>query len=116
MADDIFWVGDTDSVIDEIEESLTGTRRGPRTDRVLATVLLLTSLALRSEQQMGDRRWREWLDAHDQTVRRQWSGFAGEIATVGDGFLATFDGPGRAIQCACAIQEMPFDAWRLSYL
>jgi class 3 adenylate cyclase len=55
---------------------------------------------------LGDRRWRELLDAHDQAVRRQLERFRGhEVNTVGDGFLATFDGPGRAIQCACAIRD-----------
>ena len=106
-ADDIFWVGDADSVIDEIEEFLTGTRRGPETDRVLATVLF-TDIVGSTERatEMGDRRWRDLLDAHDQTVRRQLERFRGrEIATVGDGFLATFDGPGRAIQCAGAIRD-----------
>jgi class 3 adenylate cyclase len=56
--------------------------------------------------ELGDRRWRDLLDSHDQLVRRQLERFRGqEVNTAGDGFLATFDGPGRAIQCACAIRD-----------
>jgi class 3 adenylate cyclase len=55
---------------------------------------------------LGDRRWRELLDSHDRAVRRQLQRFRGrEVNTAGDGFLATFEGPGRAIECACAIRD-----------
>jgi len=56
--------------------------------------------------ELGDRAWRRLLDAHDTAVRRQLERFRGrEVNTVGDGFVATFDGPGRAVQCACAIRD-----------
>jgi class 3 adenylate cyclase len=56
--------------------------------------------------ELGDRAWRDLLDRHDQTVRRQIERFRGrEVNTIGDGFVATFDGPGRAIACACAIRD-----------
>jgi class 3 adenylate cyclase len=105
--DNMIVAGDSDSDLDEIEEFLTGTRQVAVTDRVLATVLftdIVGSTHLAAE--LGDRKWRELLDAHDWAVRRQLQRFNGrEVNTRGDGFLATFDGPGRAIQCACAIRD-----------
>jgi pimeloyl-ACP methyl ester carboxylesterase len=101
------WGGDTDSVVDEIEEFLTGARRGPEPDRVLATVLF-TDLVASTEQakKLGDRRWRELLERHHTLVRQQLDRFNGrEIDTAGDGFLATFDGPARAIRCGYAIES-----------
>jgi class 3 adenylate cyclase len=103
--DNLIFVGDSDADVDEIEEFLTGARHAPETDRVLATVLF-TDIVGSTERAagLGDRRWRRVLDSHDQAVRRQLDRFGGrEVHTAGDGFLATFDGPGRAIQCACAI-------------
>jgi len=105
--DNYIFVGDSDAVVDEIEEFLTGTRHPAATDRVLATVLF-TDIVSSTERaaELGDADWRRLLDAHDGVVRRQLDRFRGsEINTVGDGFLATFDGPGRAIQCACAIRD-----------
>jgi class 3 adenylate cyclase len=105
--DNLICVGDSDAVVDEIEEFLTGARHAPQIDRVLATVLF-TDIVGSTERaaSLGDRKWREVLDSHDRTVRRQLERFRGrEINTAGDGFLATFDGPGRAIQCACAIRD-----------
>jgi class 3 adenylate cyclase len=99
------WGGDTDSVVDEIEEFLTGARRGPDPDRVLATVLF-TDIVGSTEQatRLGDRRWRELLERHHLLVRKELERFKGrELDTAGDGFLATFDGPARAIRCAYAI-------------
>jgi pimeloyl-ACP methyl ester carboxylesterase len=101
------WGGDTDSVVDEIEEFLTGARRGPEPDRVLATVLF-TDLVGSTEQakKLGDRRWRELLERHHTLVRQQLDRFNGrEMDTAGDGFLATFDGPARAIRCGYAIES-----------
>ncbi len=101
------WEQDAEAVLGEIEEFLTGERIEPDDNRVLATILFTdivesTAVAARS----GDRTWGELLDAHDAMVRRQLTRFAGqEIKTTGDGFLATFDGPARAIKAALAIRE-----------
>lgn len=80
--------------------------RGIGTDRVLATVMF-TDIVASTERaaEVGDHKWRDLLDAHDRTVRRQLERFRGREDTVGDGFLATFDGPGRAIECARSICE-----------
>jgi class 3 adenylate cyclase len=103
----VMYLGDTDSVVDEVEEFLTGSRHPPAADRVLATVLF-TDIVGSTERaaELGDRRWLDVLDSHDETVRRQLERFRGrEVTTGGDSFLATFDGPGRAILCACAIRD-----------
>lgn len=105
--DNLIFVGNPDDDLDEIEEFLTGARHAPDTDRVLATVLF-TDIVGSTERaaDLGDRRWKELLDDHDRAVRRQLERFRGqEVNTAGDGFLATFDGPGRAIECACAIRD-----------
>jgi class 3 adenylate cyclase len=103
----LIFAGDSDADVEEIEEFLTGARHSPETDRVLATVLFTDIVgSTRRAAEMGDKAWRDLLDSHDQTVRRQLGRFRGrEVKTAGDGFLATFDGPGRAIQCACAIRD-----------
>jgi len=101
------WVGDADAVLDEIEEFLTGVRHGPEPDRVLATVLF-TDIVGSTERAaaLGDRGWRELLANHHTVVRRELGRFRGrEVKTLGDGFLATFDGPARGIRCACAIRD-----------
>jgi pimeloyl-ACP methyl ester carboxylesterase len=105
--DHLPWVGDQDAVVDEIEEFLTGNRHEPTADRVLATVLF-TDIVGSTERavELGDRRWRELLEAHHAEVRRRLERFRGrEVDTAGDGFLATFDGPARAIAAACAIRD-----------
>jgi len=97
--------GDVDSILDEIEEFLTGVRHGPEPDRVLATVLF-TDIADSTARAaaMGDHRWTELKSAHHAIVRRELARFRGsEIDTAGDGFFATFDGPARAVRCAFAI-------------
>jgi class 3 adenylate cyclase len=100
------YVGDSDAIVAEIEEFLTGAR-GVDADRVLATILfcdIVQSTDLVSE--LGDRRWRDLLDAYYAMIRRQLERFAGrEIKTTGDGLLATFDGPARAIRGAQAIRD-----------
>jgi class 3 adenylate cyclase len=104
-SDSLIYAGDADAVIDEVQEFLTGVRDAPESDRVLATVLFTdivgsTQLATR----LGDRRWRELLDAHDASVDRQLNRYRGtKVKSTGDGMLARFDGPARAIRCAEAI-------------
>lgn len=100
-------VGKDEDILDEIEEFLTGTRQQHEIDRVLKTILF-TDIVGSTEQAvaMGDRRWHELLDAHDSAVRREIERFHGEeVRTTGDGFLASFDGPARAIRCARAITD-----------
>jgi class 3 adenylate cyclase len=95
-----------DQIVDEVEEFLTGTRPMREPDRVLATVLF-TDIVASTERVavLGDRGWRELLAAHHSTVRRQLDRFQGrEVDTAGDGFLATFDGPARAVRCGYAIR------------
>jgi pimeloyl-ACP methyl ester carboxylesterase len=100
------YVGDSEAIVAEIEEFLTGMRR-VEADRVLATILfcdIVHSTDLVTE--LGDRRWRGVLDSYYAMIRRQLERFAGqEIKTIGDGLLATFDGPARAIRCAQAIRD-----------
>ena len=96
------WVGDSDAVLDEVEQFLTGGRRGAEPDRVLATVLFtdIAGSTVRAAE-LGDRRWSELLEAHHARVRALISRYGGrEVDTAGDGFLATFEGPTRAIRCA----------------
>jgi class 3 adenylate cyclase len=91
----------------EIAEFLTGDRPDVADDRVLATVLFTDIVdSTRKAAEMGDRDWHALLDAHDAVVRSQLSRFRGrEVNTSGDGFLAMFDGPQRAIRCAMAIRD-----------
>ena len=105
--DHVFTDALTDPLADEIEEFLTGERKPIPLDRVLTTVLFTDIVGSTAHASaLGDRAWRERLDAHDAMVRRQLQPFRGrEIKTTGDGFLATFDGPARAIQCGCAIRD-----------
>jgi class 3 adenylate cyclase len=96
----------TDRVVDEVEEFLTGSRSGAaEIDRVLATVLFTDIVdSTKRAAELGDRQWRALLDRHDEAVRRQIGRFRGnEVKSLGDGFLATFDGPARAVRCAAAI-------------
>ena len=104
--DHVPWI-DADQVVDEIEEFLTGARPAPVPDRVLATVLFTDIVgSTQRAVELGDRRWRDLLEAHNEAVRAQLERFRGEeVDTAGDGFLATFDGPARAVRAACAIQE-----------
>jgi class 3 adenylate cyclase len=103
--DHVMWADDVDPLADAIEEFLTGTHRESEPDRVLATVLFTDLVnSTRRAAEMGDRRWRILLDEHNQVVRREIDRYRGrEIKTLGDGFLATFDGPARAVRCATTI-------------
>jgi class 3 adenylate cyclase len=106
--DHLPFVGDNaGDIADAIEEFLTGSRTPVPVDRVLATVLF-TDIVGSTEKAaaLGDHRWRDLLDNHHITIRRNLTRFRGrEVKTTGDGILATFDGPARGVRCACAISE-----------
>ncbi len=106
-SDHLFFIGNYEGILDEMEEFLTGTRRPRQLDRVLATVMFTDIVdSTRQAAEAGDRGWRELMERHDELTRRQLDRFRGrEIKTLGDGFLATFDGPARAIECAAAIRD-----------
>jgi class 3 adenylate cyclase len=103
------WIaaGDLEGLADEIEEFMTGVRPIPEPDRVLATVLFTDIVgSTQRAVELGDRRWRLLLESHHTAVRRELGRFRGrEIDTAGDGFLATFDGPARAIRCGVAVRD-----------
>jgi pimeloyl-ACP methyl ester carboxylesterase len=105
--DHLPWAGDAEAVLGEVEEFLTGARSAPEPDRALATVMF-TDIVGSTERAatLGDARWREILSAHQEAVRGELKRFRGrEVKTLGDGSLATFDGPARAIRCGQAISE-----------
>ena len=105
--DHIPFLGDWEAVADEVEEFLTGQRRERAADRVLATILF-TDIVGSSKKavEIGDRKWKEILDAHDEILRTELARSGGKlIKTIGDGALATFDGPARAIRSACRIRD-----------
>jgi class 3 adenylate cyclase len=98
----LLYAGDVDAVVDEVQEFVTGVRDAPETDRVLATVLM-TDIVGSTERAtaLGDRRWRDVLDAHDRIIDHELERFRGrKVNPTGDGMLATFDGPARAVRCA----------------
>jgi len=105
--DHLPWGSDSNLIISEIEEFLTGQRHDHQQDRILST-LLFTDIVSSTEKaaEMGDQRWSKLLEEHNALVRRELKAFRGmEVDTAGDGFLATFDGPARAIRCANAIRD-----------
>jgi class 3 adenylate cyclase len=106
-ADHFPWAGDSESVASSVEEFVTGARPLPRPDRVLATVLF-TDIVNSTEhaERLGDGKWRQVLADHDALVRLELERYDGrEVKHTGDGFLATFTGPARAVRCACAIRD-----------
>lgn len=96
-----------DRIVGEVEEFLTGARSEVDVDRVLATVMFTDIVdSTKRASELGDRRWRALLDRHEDAVRQQLLRFRGqEVKNLGDGFMATFDGPARAVRCAAAIAE-----------
>jgi class 3 adenylate cyclase len=103
--DNLSFAGETDELVDQIEQFLTGGRERREPDRVLATVLFTDLVdSTRRAADLGDRRWRDLLAAHHEIVRRELDRYSGhEVKTVGDGFLAQFELPAAAIRCARAI-------------
>jgi pimeloyl-ACP methyl ester carboxylesterase/class 3 adenylate cyclase len=105
--DHIPFYGDGDGYAEEIEEFLTGARQAPVSDRILTTVMF-TDIVGSTERAatLGDARWRELLGRHDELMRAELERHRGrEVKTMGDGFLATFDGPARGIRCARAVAD-----------
>jgi len=105
--DNMFSIGDSEGLLGEIEEFLTGERHQLESDRMLATVLF-TDICGSTERaaQLGDRSWRYMLERHDALFRRALERHRGrEVKRTGDGFLATFDGPARAIRCAADLTD-----------
>jgi class 3 adenylate cyclase len=96
-----------DIIADEIEEFITGSRRHLEPDRVLATIMFTDIVSsTRRAAEIGDARWRELLGNFYALLRRELNAFRGhEVRTAGDGLLATFDGPARAIRCACSMRQ-----------
>lgn len=107
LSGDDHWIGtDGDQVLDVIEEFVTGTAPAPPANRILATILF-TDLVRSTDHaaKLGDARWRDILDRHDAIVGRELDRYRGRLVKgTGDGVLATFDGPARAIGCALAIR------------
>ena len=110
--DHLFFTEDQDALLDEVEDFLMGTRASREPERRLATVLFTDIVGSTDRAAaVGDRRWRDLADAHDGIVRKALARHRGrEIKTMGDGFLASFDGPARAIRCA---QEIVQEADRI---
>jgi class 3 adenylate cyclase len=105
-SDHAFWV-DSEPILDELREFFTGVREAPETDRVLATVLFTDIVdSTRLAAELGDRRWSELLELHNTATVRQIERYRGQVVdNAGDGFLAVFDGPARAIRCGCATRN-----------
>jgi pimeloyl-ACP methyl ester carboxylesterase len=101
------WVGDSDAILDAIEHFVTGARPSATPDRILATMLFIDIVdSTRQLAERGDRRWSELLERFYATLHLQLERFRGRaVDTAGDGVFATFDGPARAIRCACAIRD-----------
>lgn len=105
--DHLWWVGDSGAIVSEIQSFLTGEQAPIEIDRVLATVLFTDIVdSTKKTVRVGDSRWRDVLDTHNAVMRREIDRFRGRaVRSTGDGYLAVFDGPGRAIRCGSA--DMP---------
>jgi class 3 adenylate cyclase len=105
--DHLPWLGDTDGMLDAIEEFVTGSRHRVDADRILAAVLFTDIVdSTRRAADAGDRRWRGLLDAHDEISVSEVERFGGRrVKTTGDGMLALFDGPARGVRCAEAVRD-----------
>ena len=103
-----FFLGDTELLLDSIAEFVTGSRAPSSSERVLATVLFTDIVGSTTRAaQLGDQRWRQTLDEHDAIADRQLHRFRGRlIHRTGDGLLAVFDGPARAVHCAVALRDV----------
>jgi DNA-binding SARP family transcriptional activator/class 3 adenylate cyclase len=106
-ANHLWWVGDHEQVLEPVQQFLTGSAPGPAPERVLTTLLFTDIVdSTRRASEAGDRRWRFLQSQHDRAVRSEIARHNGrEVKTMGDGFLATFDGPTRAVRCAAAIRD-----------
>ena len=106
-ADHIAWLGDADGLVDEVQEFLTGVRPVSEVDRVLTTVLFVDIVGSTERAAMlGDARWRDLMANYHGHVAREVARFRGRVVdTAGDGVFASFDGPARAIRCACAVRD-----------
>jgi class 3 adenylate cyclase len=109
--DHVWYVGDGDSILEEVQEFVTGTRSPRAADRVLTTVMFTDIIgSTKQARALGDQKWAHLLVRHNQVIRREFARFGGhEVKSTGDGFLATFDGPARGIRCAFAIQRASRD-------
>jgi class 3 adenylate cyclase len=105
--DHLWYHGDAEAIVAEVEEFLTGARGAREPDRVLATVMFTDIVdSTRRGAELGDRRWQNLVERHDALMRRELERYRGrEVKTMGDGFLATFDGPARGIHCACSARD-----------
>jgi class 3 adenylate cyclase len=105
--DHLWWTGDSEAILGEVQEFLTGVRSVDPSDRILATMLFTDVVdSTKRASEIGDRRWTELLERHNRVVRRELGRYGGrEVKTTGDGFLATFDGPARGVRCAVAIRD-----------
>ena len=105
--DHLPWVGDWEPIVDEMEEFLTGARHSAHPDRPLATILF-TDIVSSTERaaELGDERWRALVERHDEVIRAEIDRYGGRpIKTLGDGFLAVFEGPAKAIRAARAMGD-----------
>jgi class 3 adenylate cyclase len=105
--DTLVFSGDQNALIAEVEEFLTGVRHAPDPERILATVMFSDIVdSTRRAAELGDRRWRDLLESLEDAVGRELMRFRGRaVKSMGDGFLATFDGPARGIRCAAAVRD-----------